>query len=587
MFRQSIKSITIVFNFAPLETSVKLLQLLLNAVLTPLSIFFTGRLIDAIALFVKGQAGYTLLVFWGGLLLVSMFFGVSSSTFDGILGIIIKRKLNSGLTPLIVDKFKSIEYSCFEDPATHDTINRMTNDPHDNLFQLFLNITGVFTIFISLMGSAIVFAQVGLWFMLGFLALLLPMVLCDFKAADMMNTMFNNQSPDERKLHYLGSLLSNKASIFELKIFGAAQYILSKWRGIAAVVLDERVRTTIRSQKYFMISTILFKLWSFFVVLSLVYSIIYGRITIGLFTALIASTGAVMDNANLLSHSVQRLRERFLLIKHYNNFLSLPEVSQCSNTSKIDKPKIVFENVSFTYPGTEKLILNNTSFEINPGEKIALVGENGAGKSTIIKLLCRLYKPQNGRILINGFDIQTLSQTQLSKAYSVVFQDFFSYHLTLRENIAFGNIAKLKDDVALHRAMKQGMADSLNLELHTNLGKLEESGVDLSGGQWQRVAIARGCAADSAFVILDEPTAALDPIAESEMYHSFSSVLENRGCIMISHRLASARLADRIIVIAHGCVSESGSHEELLNLHGLYQKMWLAQSSWYKEGGIE
>ena len=187
--------------------------------------------------------------------------------------------------------------------------------------------------------------------------------------------------------------------------------------------------------------------------------------------------------------------------------------------------------------------------------------------------------------MINGTNIRELSVTELKKVYSVVFQDYATYSLSLRENIAFGDVEKLDDDNAIIEAIRDGLSteilENLKYNLDANLGKLEEDGVDLSGGQWQRIAISRACLSNSAFVILDEPTAALDPIAENEMYQAFSALLAKRGCIMISHRLASAKLADTIFVLKDGIVAEKGTHENLMDQKGLYEYMFNAQSGWY------
>ncbi|MDR1061529.1 MAG: ABC transporter ATP-binding protein/permease [Clostridiales bacterium] len=305
------------------------------------------------------------------------------------------------------------------------------------------------------------------------------------------------------------------------------------------------------------------------------------------FAALIISTGSVLENADALSHAVQNLRQRYLLMEHYYKFLSLPEISERGAPLAGAAPRIVFENVEFAYPKTGAKILGGVSFEIGQGERVALVGENGAGKSTVVKLLCRLYKPDGGRILVNDIDIQDVDAADLRRVFSVVFQDFCKYELTLRENVAFGDLSKLHDDDALRSALKMGLAEGI-AELGAPCGKLEENGVDLSGGQWQRVAVARACLADSAFVILDEPTASLDPVAESNMYRGFAEVLKNRGCIMISHRLASARMADKILVLRDGVVAETGGHDELIAAGGFYARMYRSQSAWYSsnpEGG--
>jgi len=588
MFRKSLKSISIMFRYAPGFTVLKLFQIGLSAVLAPLSIYFTQRIIDTVSGIITNGDNWNGLVPWLALLIFAMLFSSLGGGFlNGILYISIKRKLNIGMTPDVVEKFKRLDYVCFEDKDVQDTLQRMSSDPQDKVFQLFLTILGVLECMIGVVGAALIFAQVGWWFVVGFLVLLVPMTWLDFKAANMTNTMYNNQSTDERKMHYFGGLMSNKSSLFELKIFRAVDYITGKWRGISREVLNTRLKTTIRAHKYFLIVTILFKCWSFFIVLSLLAVVVSGNITIGLFTALIASTGSVLGNADMLSHAMQNLRQRYLLTEHYYKFVSLPEIQIGGKPLTDAPPHIVFENVVFTYPKTDVKILNGVSFEVKQGERVALVGENGAGKSTVIKLLCRLYKPDSGRILINGMDIQTVDVAALRRVFSVVFQDFCKYTLTLRENVAFGDLSKLHEDNVLQDALKMGLADGI-AELDTPLGKLEENGVDISGGQWQRVAVARACLPDSAFVILDEPTASLDPVAESNMYHSFAEVLKNRGCIMISHRLASAKMADKIVVLSEGVVSETGGHSDLMAAGGLYSRMYESQSAWYvhdKAGG--
>jgi len=582
VFRKSFKSISLFFRYAPGLTALKLFQTGLSAVFAPLSIYFTQRIVDTAAGAVSGAGGWNALVPWVSCLLVSMLFYnmIGGGFFDGILYISMRRKLNAGMTPAILDKFKRLDYACFEDKDVQDTLQRMSSDPQDKLFQLFLNMLGVLESAAGVVGAALIFSQAGWQFAAGFAALLVPMIWLDFKAADMMNTMMSNQSADERMMHYLGGLLSNKSPLFELKIFGAVEYIAKKWRGVSRDVLNARVRTTIRSQKYFLISTILFKCWSFYIVLGLVSAVIGGRITVGLLTALITSTWAVLNNADRLSHTVQNLRQQHLMMEHYHKFMSLPEITDGGEPLAGGAPHIAFENVAFTYPKTDVKILNGVSFEVRRNERVALVGENGAGKSTIVKLLCRLYRPDSGRILINGRDIQTVDAAALRRVFSVVFQDFCKYAFTLRENVAFGDISKLNDDGALREALKTGLAEGI-AELGAPLGKLEDEGMDISGGQWQRVAVARACLPGSAFVVLDEPTASLDPVAESDMYRSFAQVLKNRGCIMISHRLASAAMADKIVVLSGGAVTETGTHGELVAAGGLYARMYESQSAWY------
>lgn len=586
MLTQSAKSIKILFKYAPGLTVLKLFQLLVSAILAPTSIFFTQRLIDSAAGLFSDIPDISALFLWGGFLMLSMF--VSSAGggfFNGMLEIALKRKLNQKMTADVIEKFKRLDYSCFEDENFSDTLHRMSDDPQDKLLKLFLSITSIFEKAITITGAALIYLQVGWWFAAGFLVLTVPMIWLTFKSSDMINTMFDIQAEEERKFNYMSGLVSNKSSLFELKIFRATDYIIGRWRDLSRQVLKIRLKTTYKAQGVSFVSTVLFKVWTFIVVLGLMYALLDGNITIGMFAAFIATTDAVSGNAVNLSFSVQQLRRQYLLMEHYYKFMNSPEVAAADGTVDNSQIHIRFENVTFTYPKSDRQVLNGVSFEVYPAERVSLVGENGAGKSTIIKLLCGLYKPSSGRILVNETDIQTLSRETMQSLFSVVFQDYYKYSLTLRENVALGDIRKLNDDEALLLSLKTGLAGSIagSVPLDTPLGKIADDGVDLSGGEWQRVAIARACLKEKAFVVLDEPTASLDPIAESEMYHSFSEVLKNRGCMLISHRLASAKMADKIIVLDDGIVVEEGSHDALMAENGFYAKMYDSQSSWYTD----
>ncbi|MDR1736535.1 MAG: ABC transporter ATP-binding protein/permease [Oscillospiraceae bacterium] len=579
--KQAYKAVAIVLKFAPAEASLKIAQRVLMATLTPLAIYFTQRLIDASVLYIGGNAGGQAVVLWCGLLLFTMFFRTTDSFFDGITGISVSRKLNAKFTPVIVEKFRKLDYANFEDKDTQDTIKRMSNEPQRFLQGTYTSALACTSLFVVIVISSLIFAQVSVWFMLGFILLIFPMVWFDFKSQSISHKLWYEQSSEERRLDYLGGLLSGKEPALELKIFGASGYISDKWRKKSETVLNERLKTAIYAQRFAFASTLLFKAWTVFLVIYLVNAVIAQNISIGLFTALITSIATVIHATENLSRLLQYAKRATLLIDHYDIFLKMGEMPENSGGENLASPRIAFENVTFRYPKTDRTILNGISFEIGAGERVSLVGENGAGKSTVIKLLCRLYRPDSGRILINGIDINDLSNKQLCGVFSVVFQDFCNYSLTLRENVAFGDLSKMDCNEELESALKQGLWVNDDIGLDTPLGKLEEGGVDLSGGQWQRVAIARACLAPSAFVILDEPAASLDPVAESEMYKSFSEVLRSRGCIMISHRLASAKMADKIIVIGEGVVKEQGSHTQLMENGGLYAEMFSAQSAWY------
>lgn len=588
MIKQELHSIKIVWFAAKKTVICKIIQSIVSSLLIPLNLYLVQRLLNSVEQYIYGTVGLRTVLLFLVFLMGTVLLIANTGFLDNILKISIQRSLNEKLGADIVRKFVNIEYGCFEDKEVADTLNRMGAEPQTKILNIFYDTINAAAYWVSILGTALIFMQVSVWFSIAFLILLMLMIFFDYHAMKIMNTLFNEQSEDERRLEDLSELLESKHSLLELKIFMAADYILGKWKKLNKKVLDERVKMTVRSQKYYAVSTLLFILWAAFLIFSLILGISNQTVNVGIFVALIGTIGTVLELSQSLSRLFLSISKQSLEILHYDTFMDLAEEVNVEYAGEMDyqNPHIVFDDVCFAYPKTENRVLNHFSMEILPSQKVAFVGANGAGKSTIIKLLCRLYRPDSGRITINGVDINCLSREQIGKMISVVFQDYVSYALTLRENVAFGDISKKNDDTALEHAMQEGMAQpilqKLKDGLNSSLGKLEETGVDLSGGEWQRIAIARACLADSGLVILDEPTAALDPVAESEMYESFSSMLKNRGCVMISHRLGSAKMADKIYVLDKGTVAECGTHSELMEKKGLYESMFQSQSSWYQ-----
>jgi ATP-binding cassette subfamily B protein len=248
---------------------------------------------------------------------------------------------------------------------------------------------------------------------------------------------------------------------------------------------------------------------------------------------------------------------------------------------------VEFNNVSFRYPGSDRLVLRNLSFVLRPGETVAVVGENGAGKTTLVKLLARFYDPTEGSILLDGKDLREYDLEDLHRHIGVIFQDFVHYDLSVRENIGFGQIEFLDDQQRIVRAADQGgshsVIDKLPKKFETILGRTFDEGVDLSGGEWQKLALSRAFMREGAQVlILDEPTAALDALAEYEMYSRFADLTAGKMTIFISHRFSTVRVANHILVMQEGSVIEEGAHDELMGLDGLYTKMFNAQAERYR-----
>jgi len=245
-----------------------------------------------------------------------------------------------------------------------------------------------------------------------------------------------------------------------------------------------------------------------------------------------------------------------------------------------------FRNVSFSYPGTEKKVLDNVSFKLNKGEKLALVGENGAGKTTLVKLLVRLYEPTAGEILMDGVNIQSYNRAEYQQKFGAIFQDFVKYYLTAKENIAIGNILQFQDQSRIASAAEYSLADrvvqGLPVRYDQILGKRFGSGTELSGGQWQKIALARAYMSAGEVIILDEPTSALDARAEHEVFQRFIGLTKGKTSVIISHRFSTVRMADRIIVLKDGGILERGTHEELMARGDLYAELFELQAEGYQ-----
>jgi ATP-binding cassette subfamily B protein len=398
------------------------------------------------------------------------------------------------------------------------------------------------------------------------------------------------QTPLQRRRDYWRDLLIQRGSAAEIRLFGLQQHLLDAWGRAYQALRADRMRLVGEQTSLLVLRTVLAGLVYGLAIAGVVALIAIGRISLGAFAGYLAAIDRFADAIYGLLWSVAATNDDLRYIGDMLDYLDLTE--ETGGTRRLQPagpaaPAIQFDSVSFGYPGADYPVLDAISFSLRPGERIALVGANGAGKTTLAKLLLGLYRPTAGRILVDGVDLADLDQDWWRSQCVAVFQDYVRYTVTARENIGFGALARLADEPAIRAAAQRSGADAIVAGLPngyaTFLGKtFDEDGCDLAAGQWQAFAIARAYVREARILVLDEPTAALDARAEVAIYRQFRDVAQGRSALLISHRLGSARLADRILVLAGGRMVEAGTHAELLAVGGHYAALYRAQAGWYQ-----
>lgn len=398
----------------------------------------------------------------------------------------------------------------------------------------------------------------------------------------------HSQTAARRRKEYWRRLLTERPPAAEVRLFGLAKHILSSWRETTNRMLKEKAELRRRNLSW-VVPSGLSSVGLFGIVLaSLVWAANAGGITAGGVVAYIYITQGYISRINRHSWRYRQFGEFMVRVRYMPEFLGLAQEDRegGSPAPHSIKKGVQLTDISFAYPGSDTPVLSAIDLEIRPGETIALVGENGAGKTTLTKLLLGLYEPTGGKITVDGVDLREVELTSWRNRVGAVFQDYVDYAFTARENVGFGRVERLDDIDAIKDAALRSGADRVIDELpdgyETVLGKEFAGGQDLSRGQWQTLAIARLYLRDAELLVLDEPTSALDALAEMEVYRQFLDLSRDKSVLLISHRLGSARLADRVVFLRDGRIVEEGSHDELLQAGGAYAELFEMQAEWYR-----
>ncbi len=497
-------------------------------------------------------------------------------------------KLYAGLRSACIEKRARLMFRHIENPDTWDLVSRVCEKPEEKIGEGTNEWFGLVSTLLTVAGLlAILFTRIW-WAAIAVVGVSVPLLLLSVRAGRAGYDAEKETARMKRKTRYLATVLKDRDNVEERSMFGYTGHMDDRWHAEYELARKTELKVNARWFVRMKGGGLLVALLSVVIAGILLSPVVKGTLSLGLYFAIVnAVFGLVQSISWTLVNQTKQLSKSREYFRDLTAFAALEETPDA-----IEPPgpaptfeSLEFRAVSFAYPGTDRLILDGLSFTAGAGRHYALVGVNGAGKTTVTKLLTGLYPEYDGEILLNGRELRTYTEPERKAFFSVVFQDFARYGISLKDNLAVGSAHRAGEERLREVMSETGLdqtAQALSQGWETPLGKIRKEGQDLSGGEWQRVAMARAMANPAPVRILDEPTAALDPISESRIYEEYGSKSAGKTTFFISHRLGSAALADEILVIDGGRVAERGTHSALMAQSGLYAEMYESQRSWYQ-----
>jgi ATP-binding cassette subfamily B protein len=482
-----------------------------------------------------------------------------------------------------------LDLLAYEDPVFYDRLERARVQATDRLgmIQQIGRLVQLVITTITLSVTIIVYSP---WLMLLLIAGVLPAFLGESHFAFLGYAKNFRQTPVRRQLDYLRLVGGSKEAAKELKLFGLSGFLTERFTRLSDQIYEQNVGLSRRKLIAGAFLSVIATMGYYSAYVIVIWRTLTGVFSIGVWYLLSAAILQASNNIQQIFSTLSGIADQALFLTDLLAFFEMqPTIRSKPNALPAPRPitkGFEFRNVSFHYPGSSRPILKNLNFHLHPGERVALIGENGQGKTTIVKLITRLYDPTEGQVLLDGIDLREYSLEDLYREIGVIFQDFMRYEMTARENIAVGRIDELSNLKLVQSAAGKSLADQVIAKLDGGyeqmLGRRFEEGVDLSGGEWQKVALARAYLRNAQLLILDEPTAALDARSEFEVFQRFAELTQGKMALFISHRFSTVRMADRIVVLENGNIAEEGTHDELARLGKRYAEMFEMQAASYR-----